>query len=178
MENCSCRPGNTARHPCTQLVGELQIGPYGVPLINGVPIVGNISLPQLGLRGIYYDKTENWNAQTDLITQQGAVYIYSDYETQEKDDGTIVKIPNIKIGDGTTPLVDAPFISTFRAETIIDSLVDVVLERITDDIVEETTARLNAENRLVSDEDREKWDNKVRCRIDPENDGNLILSTD
>ena len=164
MENCNCPP-NRGHYYNGKITATLQRGPVGIPLINGVPLVGDISLPQLGLRGIYYDKTENWNAQLDFIGQAGGIYIYSDYVIETDDEGNERAIPSIKIGDGTTPLIDAPFITSRDADHIVDT------------IVESTITKLGEKKMLVSPEDRARWDNKVECHVDPENSGNLILTT-
>lgn len=169
MPNYSNRVSGTLR-------GVIQKGPYGVPMINGTPLVGDISLPQLGLRGIYYDKTENWNKQLDFIGQEGGIYIYSDYRVKTDDNGNEVKIPNIKIGDGTTPLVDAPFIASESAETIINTIIGEVEERVTETVVPRVVEQLETEQKLVSTEDRIRWDRKLTGDVDPDNPGNLILS--
>lgn len=146
------------------LNANLQRGPYGVPSINGVPLVGDISLPQLGLRGIYCDRTENWNAQIDFIGRDGAIYIYSDYSTEKDGAGGTVNVPSIKIGDGSTPLIDRPFVAAQFAEAV------------TDIVSESVIAKLNDDRMIVTQEDREKWDRKVTCLLDPDNYGNIIFS--
>ena len=55
---------------------------------------------------IYIGTTEYWNNQATLIGERGVIYIYEDYS--EKDN---IKIPNIKIGDGKSYLMDNPFVS-------------------------------------------------------------------
>jgi hypothetical protein len=159
-----------------QLRGQLQKGPVGVPMINGVPLVGDISLPQLGLRGVYYDKTENWNLQRSLISQEGAIYIYSDYKTRVDDDGNEIRIPNMKIGDGTTPLIDAPFIAAEASEQIIETIVESVEQQVAGHVAETVVQTLESDGKLVTTEDRENWNAKLSGRIDPDNPGNLILS--
>ena len=175
METCNCPP-NRGHYYNGKITATLQRGPIGIPLINGVPLVGDISLPQLGLRGIYYDKTENWNKQLDFIGQEGGIYIYSDYRVKTDDNGNEVKIPNIKIGDGTTPLVDAPFITSESAETIINTIISEVEERVTETVVPRVVEQLEVEQKLVSTEDRIRWDRKLTGDVDPDNPGNLILS--
>lgn len=54
---------------------------------------------------IYTGSTANWNATPDLVTKSGSIYVYNDYATV---DGT--KVPAIKIGDGTSYLIDMPFV--------------------------------------------------------------------
>ena len=170
------RVDGSSDHVLIQLKGQLQRGPTGAPMINGVPLVGDIPLPRLGLRGIYYDKSENWNAQLDFIGAEGSVYIYSDYRVKTDDNGNEVKIPNIKIGDGTTPLIDRPFLTSEASETIVDTIMGEIEERVTESVVPKVITRLENEQRLVSAEDRLRWDGKITGDIDPENPGNLILS--
>lgn len=80
-----------------------------LPSINGVTIIGALSLEELSLRAVYYDTTANYDAQPDLISQEGALYLYSDYIDYEEDDGTRITIPGIRIGDGKTLLKDLQF---------------------------------------------------------------------
>ena len=80
-----------------------------IPTINGVKIIGDLSLTDLTLRSVYYDTTENFDAQGDVISKEGALYIYSDYIDYVDDDGTRITIPGIRVGDGKTPLKDLQF---------------------------------------------------------------------
>lgn len=56
---------------------------------------------------IRYDTTANWDAQVQLTAERGVVYIYSDHAVDE--DGKTVA--GIKIGDGTSYLIDMPFVN-------------------------------------------------------------------
>lgn len=56
---------------------------------------------------IRYDTTANWDAQPQLTAEQGVIYIYSDYEVDENNQ----LIAGIKIGDGTSYLIDMPFVN-------------------------------------------------------------------
>lgn len=60
--------------------------------------------------GVYYGTSDYWNAQTNLKSSAGYVYIYSDYQT-ETINGETYNIPAIKVGDGTSYLIDLPFFS-------------------------------------------------------------------
>lgn len=55
---------------------------------------------------IQYDTTANWNAQLELIAQRGTFYVYSDHSVDENDN----PVPGIKIGDGSSYLIDMPFV--------------------------------------------------------------------
>lgn len=89
---------------------------------------------------IYDDTTAHWQEQLNFVPKKGAVVIYSDYATV---DGKFV--PNMKIGDGTTYVVDLPFIS--------------------DDLRAEVEAHILNSATHVSAADRASWDNKVTCEV-------------
>ena len=55
---------------------------------------------------VYHDTVSGWNAKRELIAERGAVYVYTDASQSEGKD-----IPAIKIGDGTSYLIDMPFVS-------------------------------------------------------------------
>ena len=105
------------------------------------------------LAQIYYNTTEGWNSQQGLIGKRNALYIYTD---AVEEDGK--NIPNFKIGDGSSYLIDSPFITTMVMKDLIDHTSD-------------TTAH-------VSQSDRERWDNKVRAYHSPVDAENLIFTTD
>ena len=167
---------NSSRSGGLQLKATLEKGPYGVPLLNGVPLVGSVDLPQIGLRAIYYDKTENWNRQLDFIGQEGCLYIYSDYAIKEDDEGNEIRIPNVKIGDGTTPLIDTAYLVSDRADNLINSIMAELEEQLTENVQANVIEALEQDKRLVTAEDRSNWNRKVTGYVDPENEGNLILS--
>jgi len=79
-----------------------------LPKINGVTIIGELSLEDLGLRAIYYDKTANYDEE--IVSQEGSLYIYSDYLDYVDDEGVRTIIPGIRAGDGKTKLGELPFI--------------------------------------------------------------------
>ena len=91
-----------------------------------------------GTGNIYAKTTAQWAQTIGLVSQYGALYIYTDYRQESG-----VDIPAVKIGDGTTYVSDLPFYSTG-----------------------------------VTENDRQRWDNKVSAKISPLDPENLILSTD
>ena len=101
-----------------------------------------------GENKIFYGTTEYWNSRATLITKKGYIYIYSDHKQIDNKD-----IVGIKVGDGTSYLIDMPFI-------------DKPLDEHTADTVKHVTAQ-----------EKEFWNGKVRCFVDPENEENLIFST-
>lgn len=98
---------------------------------------------------VLYATTATWNSKPQLISLKGYIYIYSDYRKNSDQQN----IASMKIGDGTSYLIDMPF-------------ADELLYGHVDDIV-----------RHVSSQEREFWNNKVRCYVDPLNEQNLIFTT-
>lgn len=90
--------------------------------------------------------TAGWNQTPTKISERNVMYIYSDYRTAETEQGTI-NIPGIKVGDGTTYVVDLPFVA--------NSLDDDFDSHINNNVVH------------ITQEEREFWNNKVRAYINP-----------
>lgn len=95
-----------------------------------------------------YDTEENWNAQRELIAAKGAIYVYSNHDIT--DQGKY--IPGIKVGDGSSYLIDMPFIDDKYAKHIADTIIH------------------------VSTDDREYWGDKVTCDIDPLRQNTLVFT--
>lgn len=57
------------------------------------------------------DTTENWELHADFVPFCGELVIYTDKEVYTDDQGELVYVPGIKIGDGATAVGDLPFIS-------------------------------------------------------------------
>lgn len=125
------------------------------PSINDVTLQENVTLQQLGLRGIYYNTKSGWNAQPSLIAEEGAIYIYKDYSTIS--DGNETKdVPALKIGDGTSYLIDMPIVN--------GDIADLLLEHINNTIIH------------VSSDDRTFWNNKSSAYLQPNTTETLVLS--
>lgn len=106
-------------------------------------VISKIKLPDGTIKRLsvtHIDTTANWNAQRTLIGQEGHIYVYSDHDTVDGQN-----IPGIKIGDGLGYLIDAPF---------VDSNTSTVLNHINNTTVH------------ITQEEREFWNNKVRCYSD------------
>ena len=97
---------------------------------------------------VLYALTATWNSQPQLIAQRGYIYIYADYRTDSQGN----KIPSIKVGDGLAYLIDLPFTDDRYADHISNTYIHVTTE------------------------DKEKWNNKVTCFLDPSNPDTLIFS--
>ena len=102
-----------------------------------------------GDKEIFYGTTEYWNAQPQLISTKGSIYVYSDHDSDSS--GNL--IPGIKLGDGTSYLIDMPFIDEKSAEHIMNLAIH------------------------ITQSEREFWNEKVRCYIDPQNPQHIIFTT-
>jgi hypothetical protein len=125
------------------------------PSINNVTLQENTTLQQLGLQGIYYDTKANWDAQRTLVAQQGTIYIYKDYS--HITEGNVTKdVPALKIGDGTSYLIDMPIANGDVAQMIIDHINNTVIH--------------------VTADDKTFWNNKSSAYIEPSTSETLVLS--
>lgn len=97
--------------------------------------------------------TDWWDAQRNLVGVKDTVYIYNDYQTYERQDGTVVNIPGIKIGDGKAFLIDTPFIDQLSMDHI------------------------NNHDIHITPEERAFWNNKVRAYYSEVQDNTLIFTT-
>ena len=122
------------------------------------PMTGNLAFSgRVTDAPIHYGTTDQWNSQPDLVGKKGHIYVYSDFGETDID-GEKVIVPNIKIGDGNAFLIDNPFLTA--------TVDDIINLHITDTDVH------------ISAEERDFWNEKVRCYIDPENPENVIFTTD
>lgn len=99
---------------------------------------------------IKYDTTENWNANPGLMSEEGILYIYTDY-LKDKEGRDIA---GIKVGDGKAFLIDLPFTCEIWEDHIKDAV------------------------RHITQKEREFWNNKVRCYIDPKDPRHVIFTTE
>lgn len=76
------------------------------PRIGGVELDGDMKLSDLGMRSIHYGTKEEWDAAGETVSEDGAIYIYSDFDSS----GSVTR-PAIKIGNGVTKLKDLPVLS-------------------------------------------------------------------
>ena len=97
----------------------------------------------------YFCKTTaEWDADPSIISEEGAMYIYTDYRLN--DDNQYV--PGIKIGDGNAHVVDLPF----QDEDILTHIINTQIH--------------------ITQEEREFWNNKVTCYINAESPNTLIFT--
>lgn len=99
---------------------------------------------------VHVNPTAVWNSTPQLIAKSKHIYVYSDYTTASGED-----VPGIKIGDGTTYLIDLPFVE--GNDTRLSA-------HISDTIIHVTAA------------DKALWNNKVTCYISPIDSERLVFS--
>ena len=109
----------------------------------------NIDFDGIGKCKVLYDTKENWNSDPKRIAKKGYIYIYSNYKTHKGKN-----IAGMKVGDGLSYLIDMAFLDDIYADHIKDQIIH------------------------VSQQDRDFWNNKVRCYMEDEVVGeNLIFTT-
>lgn len=145
-------------HPSDVLKGEIQYtqllagySAYEIAIQNG--FVGTVDEWLRSLVGNAADvnTTHNWNSDLDYIPPRGKIVVYSDARIRETGS---TPMPGIKIGDGTTPLVDLPFSDDYA-------------------ITELRKHEANQEVH-VAEADRKRWDERIRADVDLANE-TLIL---
>lgn len=62
--------------------------------------------------------SDEWYANSDYIPQIGEIVIFSDHHTKSTPQGGYIYVPDLKVGDGTTNIIDLPFLGS-------DNLVEV-----------------------------------------------------
>lgn len=102
---------------------------------------------------IYYSKTKSeWNSDRDFMSQKNVLYIYSDYKSIKRD-GEQILIPGLKIGDGTTYLIDLPFVNDTSKGSELEQL---ILDHINNKVIH------------ISAEERNFWNNKLNLLLQPD----------
>ena len=115
------------------------------PTINSIILEGALSAKDLGLGQVYYDTKANWDAQSTLIAEEAVVYIYSDYMIIEDGAGNQTPVAGIKIGDGTSYLIDLPYITDAATYLIVSHVSNTGIH--------------------VTQAEKEFWNNKVSAYI-------------
>lgn len=138
-------------------IGEFVVSqlPEATPESNGVMSAADKA--KLDALGIYYGSTEYWNEQKYFVPPAGTIIIYTDYEIVEKD-GVATPIPGIKIGSGNSYVQDLVFVSGGRGNSDFQEHIDNTVIH-------------------VSQEDRDRWDNKLNVTDNPDPDREVIDET-
>lgn len=93
------------------------------------------------------DTVANWATRGMKESKEGWIYIYKDYMPFED-----TYIPGIKVGTGNAYIVDLPFTDAIYAQHILDSQIH------------------------VSQQDRQRWDNKITCYMSPDIQTRMIIT--
>lgn len=104
--------------------------------------------------GVRSGTKEYWDSQSSLIGEENVIYVYTNHQTKTDSWGRTTDIPGIKIGDGKAYLIDLPF---------------------TDDIY---VAHIRDTSIHCTQEEKNKWNRKVRPIVSMIAPENLILTTD
>ena len=96
---------------------------------------------------ILSNTVDGWNQQPQLVAEKNKLYVYTDYKLI---DGN--PVPGFKVGDGTSQLIDMPFSN----EPFFEHMANTYIH--------------------VTDEEKNFWNNKVRCYIDPQNSEGIIFT--
>lgn len=99
------------------------------------------------------DTTSNWNSQRTLVSKKNIIYVYTDHLSKIVD-GKTVYIPGVKIGDGKAYLIDLPFTDTITMDHINNSGIH------------------------VTQNEKNFWNNKIRCYMDSVSGTRLIFTTE
>lgn len=104
---------------------------------------------------IYYSKKKSeWDLDTDLLSQKNVLYIYSDYKIVKDENQKQIFIPGLKIGDGTSYLIDLPFVNETSSNSNFE---EILMNHINNNTVH------------ISPEDRLFWNNKLNLFLSDEN---------
>lgn len=125
------------------------------PTINDVELHGNVTSEDLKI--IYRGTTAYWDAKRTLISELNAIYVYTDYKTVDNKDGTYTIYPGVKIGDGTSYLIDMPFMAADDPRVI---------------------AHIENDTIHVTASEKEFWNNKWSGYVDENNPENLCFTKD
>lgn len=110
---------------------------------------------KLEFSNIMSGTTEYWNNKPQLIPKKDTIIIYTDYQSKEEE-GNIINIPGIKIADGSAFLIDQPFVD--------------------EDIRKVVSSHINNSDIHITPQEREFWNNKVRCYLDTLEQDNIIFT--
>ena len=107
--------------------------------------IGNL---ELRMPKIYYATKTEWDSDISIVAEANTIYVYTDYKSSDGKD-----IAGIKVGDGTSYLIDMPF-----------------WDQIYDDHINDSTIH-------ITQADRDAWNNKVRCYVGLIDTEELIFTT-
>lgn len=96
---------------------------------------------------VYFHTKEYWDAQPTLVSEDQAIYVYTNYQSASGKD-----VAGMKIGDGSSYLIDVPFMD------------EVLMSHIQDTTIH------------ITQQEREFWNNKVRSYVSDVSEEELIFT--
>lgn len=91
-----------------------------------------------------HDSTDNWKKALSFIPLKGEVCIYEDYLTDTQGN----YVPGLKVGDGTTPVVDLPFVDEVLKQKLLEHIENQEIH--------------------VTQQEKSFWNNKINCEFESE----------
>lgn len=119
-------------------------------------------LGDLAGSNVIVNTTAGWQSNYNYIAPRGMVLVYTDHGTvtETVNNEEITKtVPGVKIGDGSTPVIDLSFVGD-----------DVIAQ-----IRSELNTHINDNVRHITAAERTFWNNKINCN-DTVNTNNLVLT--
>lgn len=113
-------------------------------------ISGGIIPAPIDMSHVHYDTKANWDRQMFLIAERGHLYIYKDADVTYIN-GHRVVYPGIKIGDGSSYLIDMPY-------SVVGSDHETLTSHIQNTAIH------------VGSGDRINWNDKVSVSVLPSNE--------
>lgn len=98
------------------------------------------------------DTKEKWAEKSSFVPMKGEIIVYTNYATMVNDAGETVDVPGLKVGDGNAYLVDLPFVGEADRKFLLEYIQE-----------HEMNAIIH-----VSQEDRNRWNNKLNYEVDGE----------
>lgn len=92
-------------------------------------------------KSIEADTTANWDAQPMLIGRKEVIYVYVDKYSYTDDQGNVVYVPGLKVGDGNAYLIDKPFVN--------------------EDLRQAINNHINNQEIHITNQERTKWNDKL-----------------
>lgn len=135
--------------PEKDLSFDIDVGSFGTrdynqlsnkPKINGVQLLSNLTSSHLHI--VSENTRSGWESNPNYIPKRGEICIYFDDDSQT--------VPDMKIGDGNSYIVDLPFQSH-------DAVRDILL------------AHANDNSRHVTQSEKDFWNAKLNYAVDGEN---------
>ena len=109
-------------------------------------------------KNIMIGTSSEWGEHSNYIAPSGTICIFTDHGTVEINSTTIT-VPGIKITDGSTPIIDLPFVG----------------DDVTIPIRNELDEHINDSIRHITASERTSWTNKITCENTVQNN-NLIFT--